>query len=90
MLHVGEDFLHDLGACIAIAVGIRAGRHRLVGKAVVEQVTCLAYEVGGVRTNEFECACFYAFLTLGDIAQHKHRLAETGSFFLQATGIGEH
>ena len=65
-------------------------RHRGVGGGVVEQPLGLAHDRGGIGADQFRGPGRDPLGALGGLAHHQHRLAQRGSFLLDAAAVGQH
>lgn len=74
---------------MSISVGVRRTAHRRILGLIGEQSAELAINHVLLGTHELERARGHALRTLGGVAHHQHRLAQTRSLLLNATGVGE-
>ena len=87
---MSADFADDAAGGVAVAVGIYGFGHFLVSDRVGEQGADFGDNFFGIGADELDGAGVDAFGAFGGVAHHEHGLAETGGFFLDAAGIGEH
>ena len=75
--------------CLSIAVGVDGLGHLLVCCRIVEEGADFVDNFGVVGADEMDCATLQCFGTFGGVTHDEHGLAQTWSFFLDATAVGE-
>ena len=82
--------VYDSAACLAVAVRVDSLRHLIISSLVVKQLAHLVHNLVIVGAHKMHCSQSQRLRTFCRVAHHEHRLAQTGSFFLDAARVGEH
>ena len=80
---------YDAAARFSVAVRIHGLGHLFVGLLVVEQGADFVNDEVVIRSYQMDCTAFEGLGALGGVAHHEDGLAQAGSLFLDAAGVGE-